>query len=72
MEKILICPTCQISIEVAEVNCNKFVCGIYRDNGLQINPHLSEKECEKIVNEIYGCGSALTLHNGKLIKTCWG
>jgi hypothetical protein len=66
------CPQCGISIEITAVNCNKFVCGIYRDNGLQINPHLSEKECEKIVDEIWGCGSALTLHNGKLIKTAWG
>ena len=66
------CPICKISIEVIAVNCNKFVCGIYRDNGQQINPHLSQIEAEQLGDTIYGCGTALTLHQDKLIKTAWG
>ena len=51
------CPHCKI----VEVNCAIFRCGIYK----QIPPHLS-KECDAIVDKIYGCGKPFCLVNGKL------
>ena len=52
------CPHCNIYIEVLELNCKIFRCGILKNTLKQIDPHLSKIECEKLVNndEIYGCG----------------
>ena len=52
------CPHCDIMIEVIELNCCIFRCGIYKSNGKQIDPHLSKDNCDKLVlnKEIYGCG----------------
>jgi hypothetical protein len=72
MNEILNCPICSISIQITAINCNKFVCGVYKNDMNQVNSHLSEKECKELGNTIYGCGTALTLHNGVLIKTAWG
>ena len=51
-----ICPHCGIFIDVAEMNCKIFRCGIYKKNGEQIPPHLSKEECDKLGNSIWGCG----------------
>ena len=52
------CPHCNQIIEVLEINCRIFRCGIYKHNYTQIYPHLSKEECFKLVEEelIYGCG----------------
>lgn len=52
------CPHCDISIEVVELNCRIFRCGVYKENHSQINPHLPKVECDLLVlnNAIYGCG----------------
>jgi hypothetical protein len=52
------CPHCDITIEIIELNCRIFRCGILKSNGQQIDPHLSKKYCDWLVerNEIYGCG----------------
>jgi hypothetical protein len=52
-------------IEVVELNCKIFRCGIYKENGEQINPHLPKNECERLVNtgEIYGCGKPFQIIN---------
>lgn len=51
------CPHCQIFIEIIELNCCIFRCGILKSNNIQINPHLSKIECDKLTkdNKIYGC-----------------
>jgi hypothetical protein len=55
---VIKCPHCGILIEVVELNCRIFRCGIYKHNYTQINPHLPKKDCEELVlnNSIYGCG----------------
>ncbi len=50
------CPHCGIPIDVAEMNCKIFRCGIYKCNGEQIPPHLCKDECMKLEGLIWGCG----------------
>jgi len=66
-----LCPHCGISIEIEQVNCAIFRCGIYKKNYQQINPHMPKEEYEKIKDDIYGCGQPFQLHNDKLIKCAW-
>ncbi len=55
-------PDCNIGIEIIEINCSIFRCGIYKNNGNQINPHLSKEDCDKIKkDEIWGCGRPFQL-----------
>ena len=57
MEKIITCPNCDIYLCISELNCGIFRCGIYKKTNEQINPHLSEENCKKLIesNQIYGC-----------------
>jgi hypothetical protein len=60
-----ICPytDCNIGIEIIEINCAIFRCGIYKDSNTQINPHLSKDECDALKKEdkIWGCGRPFQL-----------
>ena len=60
------CPHCQVQIEIIEINCSIFRCGIIKSTGEQIPPHASKEEIEKL--EIYGCGQPFRLVEGKLEK----
>ena len=54
-----VCPHCSIDIEVqkTQLNCKIFRCGIFKNNGKQMNPHTNKLECERLLNEklVYGC-----------------
>ncbi len=52
------CPHCNQLIEIVELNCCIFRCGIYRQNNEQIPPHLSKSECDRLAEQelIFGCG----------------
>jgi len=51
------CPHCQQWIEIVELNCRIFRCGIFISNGQQIPPHASKEDCDRWAQgEIYGCG----------------
>lgn len=69
----LYCPYCNATIEIESVNCAIFRCGIYKENGQPIPPHLTKYDSNKLVKEdkIWGCGNPFQLHNGKLIKCGW-
>ena len=71
MNKIISCPypDCNISIEIIEINCAIFRCGICKTSGQQINPHLQKEECDKLKKEdkIWGCGRPFQLIDGKLV-----
>jgi hypothetical protein len=56
-------PDCNIGVEIIEINCAIFRCGIYKNNGTQINPHLSKEECDKLKknDKIWGCGRPFQL-----------
>jgi|LakMenEpi03Aug12_release.lakeMendotaPanAssembly.Ray.scaffolds.fasta_scaffold804379_2 hypothetical protein len=60
------CPHCSILVEVVELNCRIFRCGIFKETYQQINPHLSKKECDDLVlnNSIYGCGKPFQIPAG--------
>lgn len=64
------CPWCGTSIEIEQINCGIFRCGILKSNNEQIPPHLSKEECEKFVEEdlIYGCGKPFRYIEGNLEK----
>jgi hypothetical protein len=69
---IYFCPyyDCASAIEIVEVNCAIFRCGVHKDTGHQIEPHLPKEECDKLKkdNKIWGCGRPFQLVNNKLVK----
>ena len=69
------CPNCDIMIEIVELNCRIFRCGIYKNNYIQIPPHSTREECDRLIknNEIYGCGKPfriLQTNTKYIIETC--
>lgn len=52
------CPHCNDYIIIEQINCGIFRHGIFKYNLLQINPHLTKLECDKLKKQdlIYGCG----------------
>lgn len=58
MSIIINCPHCNQMIEIIELNCKIFRCGIMKKNFKQIDPHLCKDDCDKlkIKDKIYGCG----------------
>jgi len=65
------CPWCGIGIEIAEVNCAIFRCGMMKATGQQINPHMSREEVAQIIGQIWGCGNPFKYINGRLVKCGW-
>jgi hypothetical protein len=61
------CPHCGILIDVVEMNCKIFRCGIYKRDGKQIPPHLSEEECKQLKESIWGCGKPFCYNEEKRI-----
>ena len=68
MEEIIYCPWCNMPIEVVQLNCSIFRCGVYKDSWCQIMPHLPKEECDKLVNVIWGCSRPFRIINGKVEK----
>ena len=60
---IVYCPSCSQLIEIIELNCCIFRCGVYKKNHKQINPHLDKVKCLQLVKDkkIYGCGAAFKI-----------
>ena len=66
------CPHCNVSIEIIELNCRIFRCGIMKSTNQQIDPHLCKTQCDALFEkgEIYGCGKpfrVVHLSDGSLI-----
>ena len=62
---IVSCPHCNQMIEILELRCRIFRCGIYKSTYKQINPHLAKEFCLQLVlkDEIYGCGGPFLINN---------
>ena len=62
-------PDCNIAIEVIEINCSIFRCGVDKHTCRQIDPHLPKEECDKLKREdkIWGCRRPFQLVNDTLI-----
>lgn len=58
MNLIINCPNCNEKIIIAKINCGKFRHGIYKKTNKQINPHMNDKQCKKLIlqKKIFGCG----------------
>ena len=56
-------PDCAIAIEIVEINCSIFRCGVYKDTDQQIDSHLSKGECDKLKKQdkIWGCSRPFQL-----------
>lgn len=71
MNKIIYCPypDCNIGIEIIEINCAIFRCGIYKNDCKQIDPHLPKEECERLKksDKIWGCGRPFQYIDGNLV-----
>ena len=54
-----VCPHCSIDIEVQknQLNCKIFRCGIFKNNGKQMNPHTNKLECERLMDQKKGAFS---------------
>ena len=52
------CPHCEQWIEIVELNCRIFRCGVFKHNGQQIPPHSNKDDCDQWAQKqmIYGCG----------------
>ena len=55
---IIICPHCNEQVIIEQINCGIFRHGIIIKTGNQMDPHLDQVSCEKLVTKrkIYGCG----------------
>ncbi len=65
----VICPHCNGSVVIEEMNCAIFRHGIFKTTGKQIPPHASKEECDKWVqkDEIYGCGKPFKVVEKKAV-----
>jgi DNA-directed RNA polymerase subunit RPC12/RpoP len=69
---IIQCPNCGQFIEILELNCRIFRCGVLKHNNEQINAHLNEKECTKLKKNdlIYGCGKPFQILENNTVIIC--
>jgi len=60
------CPHCKQWIEILELNCKIFRCGMYK-NFKQIDPHMNKDGCDQLIkeNKIFGCGKPFTVRQNK-------
>jgi hypothetical protein len=54
---IIECPHCSVTIEIVQINCRIFRCGVLKNTQEPIDPHSSKEKCEYYISkeEIYGC-----------------
>jgi len=73
--KIISCPHCNDFIIIEKLNCGIFRHGMYKHDGMQIDPHLCKTSCDEFVQrgKIYGCGKPfqIIISDGQVeIKKC--
>jgi len=61
--EVVICPHCQESIIIEEINCAIFRHAVLKINNQQINPHSPKDICDVLIEKklIYGCGKPFQL-----------
>jgi hypothetical protein len=72
MENIIQCPHCAQHIEIIELNCRIFRCGVLKQNNMQIDAHLNEIECNRLKKNdlIYGCGKPFKILEDNTVVIC--
>ena len=72
-EIILECPHCKGVVVVLEkqLNCKIFRHGVFKKNGMQIDPHLKKHDCDMLLRDkkIWGCGKPFKVFETKLNKS---
>jgi hypothetical protein len=55
---IISCPHCLENILIEQLNCCIFRHGVFKNNGIQIEPHSPKEQCDHYIQNklIYGCG----------------
>lgn len=66
------CPHCLLTVEIIEMNCKIFRCGVFKKDYQQINPHADKQTCEYYVknNMIWGCGKPFKFDDKSGIVAC--
>ena len=72
---IVTCPHCNESIIIEEINCGIFRHGVFKTNGMQMDPHSNKNICDEVVEKslIYGCGKPFQIiaqDNNVIIQKC--
>lgn len=69
---IIHCPHCDQMIEILEINCRIFRCGVYMKTNEQVNPHESKEICDLIkkCELIYGCGKPFLINLDNKVEKC--
>lgn len=64
------CPHCGCKIQIIELNCRVFRCGIYKSNGKQLDPHALKELCDKVAKDglVYGCAKPFEIINDVAVK----
>lgn len=67
--KFINCPHCGLDLEILEINCKIFRCGVYKNTFKQIYQHLNKKECDALKSKdlIYGCSKPF-YYDGSVLK----
>jgi len=65
---LYVCPHCggSIIVKQKEMNCRIFRHAVYKKTAKQVNPHMSKRELEILIQKklIYGCGKPFKIdHN---------
>jgi hypothetical protein len=67
------CPHCKVMCQVkkSDIRCTIFRHAVYKSNLNFVNPHASEKECEKWLStgEVYGCAKPFKF-DGNKVEIC--
>jgi len=70
---IINCPHCNLDVFIHknEINCRIFRHAVYK-NGDQVNPHLDQISCEKLVesDQVYGCCKPFLLNVDNKPEIC--
>jgi hypothetical protein len=63
------CPRCFCALELVEINCAVFRCGIFKKTFEHIPPHATKGDIMEWLSKdmIYGCGAPLQLVNERLV-----
>ena len=69
---IIHCPHCDQMIEILNINCRIFRCGVYIKTNTQVNPHESKENCDFITKYelIYGCGKPFLINLDNTVDKC--
>ena len=71
---IAICPHCEggFQVNTKQFNCRIFRHGIYKEGGMQVDPHLSKEKCDYLSKNdlMWGCGKPFEITKGNIVKKC--